>query len=373
MDVFSGRKKIGKFNMTKLNVGIIGVGGAGRAHSTRFRESEHVGNLYGFDVKEIEFPLLEMKYQFDEFLGLVDAVSICTPDDSHYEYIEKALSAGKHVLVEKPMVASAYEARKVADMVSKYDDLVFAVHHQMRYVPAFQEAKKIIESGELGEIFYIEANYWHNMRERDLMFDDWRVKGKGQSIIFGGACHPLDLILYLVGECVESHKTLVNKKAYRRYPLKYTSATSILRFESGLVAKCHTNNCVVFPQYNNLVVLGDKGSYIDGVIWGSDGVELRRFETINEGRLLGKLWSKVASMLVRFSAKVPSFRANPFSVYDHNYACKVIVDNFISSIQGREKALVSYMDGERVIALCEEMEGSALENEEGRLFNVSAD
>jgi predicted dehydrogenase len=323
-----------------LNIGIIGVGGAGRAHAFRFNRNPSVGSVFGFDIKKIN----------------VHGVSVCSPDDSHYEYIVKCLEAGKHVLVEKPMVASLAEAEKLEEILETYSDLVFGVHHQMRYVPAFVQAKHLLENGDLGSVFYVEANYWHDMRERNVQFDDWRVKKNGQSVIYGGACHPLDLIMYLLGSEPSEHHTYLNKNAYSDYPQEYTAATSTLMFDSGVVAKCHTNNCVVFPQMNDLIILGDKATYIDGVLYRNRKFETqcsntprRYFKRVFPVTLLGDFLTKIIT-------KTKGFRRNPQTIYNHDVACEVIVSNFVESVLGKETPLVGYLEACKVIKLCEETE-----------------
>lgn len=344
--------------MKKINIGIIGVGGAGRAHAKRYKKNKFVDEVRGYDIKEIDFDAINMRYDFNTFLDGLDAVSICTPDDTHYEYIVKCLEARKHVLVEKPMVASLDEAIKLKKTLSKYPDLKFGVHHQMRFVPAFQQAKKILNKNELGKVFYIEANYWHDMRERNTKFDNWRVKGKGQSVIFGGACHPLDLLMHLNGGDISEHQTLYSKNGYEDYPSSYTSATTILKFKDGVVAKCHTNNSVVFPQFNNLIVLGDKGTYIDGILYknglfspasyGNPRVKFKNFFSIGF----------IEDMLVRLLTKSRFFRQNPQTVYDHNGACEIIINDFVDSVANNKSPLVGYGDGFRVIELCEQIEST---------------
>lgn len=354
-----------------MRIGIIGVGGAGRAHAVRFLANPGVARVLGFDIKRIEFNRIPLEYDFAKFIDQVDAVSICTPDDTHGRYIEECLGRGKHVLVEKPMVASSAQAEAVARCVARHEDLVFAVHHQMRFVPAFAHAKTLLGEQALGNVFYAEANYWHDMRRRNTQFDDWRIKGNGQSVIFGGACHPLDLLMYLIGARIESHATYLNKNAYRSYPLAYTSATTLLRFENGIVAKSHTNNCVVYPQFNNIVLLGDEATYIDGVLY--DG----RFTNVagrNAARCAagGCASGWLGDVIARIAVRLPGFRLNAFSVYEHDRACQVIVDDFVRCVREGGKPLVGCDDGCRIVKLCEEVELDGMSRWRGRPPDVSS-
>lgn len=355
--------------MNKLCIGIIGLGGAGRAHAVRFQKNKMVREVIAYDPKESQMRGVRACSNLDELLSEADAVSICTPDSTHFDYIVKCMNRGKHVLVEKPMVSSYTEAQALGATIRENPNLKFAVHHQMRFVPAFREAKKLIDRKELGSIFYMEANYWHDMRTRNTLYDDWRLKENGQSVIYGGACHPLDLLLHLADNEVVSHNTILNKNGYPDFPDDYTSATTLLRFSDNVVAKCHTNNCVVFPQVNNLIILGDKGTYIDGVLYKNDKFNISRilYENNSSVNSLKKFIPEFPLRLfLNFLSRRQSFRANPFSVYNHNHACQVIVDNFITAVLKDELVLVGYEDGCRVIRLCQETEASGLASLNGQ-------
>lgn len=349
--------------MSRLRIGIIGLGGAGRAHVRRFRRNRHVSEVVGFDPRTTALPSLLLCPTLDALLDGVDAASICTPDDTHLHYIKACVDRGKHVLVEKPMVASAREAEELGPVLVARPDVKFAVHHQMRFVPAFEKAAELIRENRLGRLFYMEANYWHDMRARNTRFDDWRVRGAGQSVIFGGACHPLDLLLHLAPGTLRHHTTFLSKNGYSDYPGPYTSATTLLQFDDGLTAKCHTNNCAVFPQFNNLVVLGDEGSFIDGVLYrdGRFTAASRFVETggpLSVFRRLAGAWP--AAALLKALPRLPLFRGNPFSVYSHDRACQTIIDNFVDAVRNDGPVLVGYDDGCRVIRLCEQVEAEGL-------------
>ena len=296
------------------------------------------------------------------FLAKVDAISICSPDDSHFEYIVKSLDHDKHVLVEKPMVANLDEANELLSIVNQKSNRVVAVHHQMRYVPAFNLAKELLRQKRLGDVFYLEANYWHDMRLRNTQFDNWRIKGKGQSVIFGAACHPMDLIMYLMEDTPFEHTTFLCKNAYKSYPLKYTASTTLMQFETGATAKCHTNNCVRYPQYNNLIILGEKASFIDGVVFENNKYAVNPYKDLmpisgSNSNLLIQFFEK---FVWKYFSKKRLIRHFPLSVYNHETACETIINDFIESIVHKKKPLVSVRDAFNVIKLCEEAEKDGL-------------
>lgn len=130
-------------------VGVVGVGSMGRNHARVYHElpeahlvgvvdqdperASEVADLYGADVMEQE-PLFEE----------VDAVSIAVPTQHHYPVADAALSAGVHVLVEKPFVANEAMGRDLIQ-TARRDDLVLQVGHIERFNPAIQALADIIE------------------------------------------------------------------------------------------------------------------------------------------------------------------------------------------------------------------------------------
>lgn len=374
-----------------IDIGIVGLGGAGRAHARRFRRNASVRRIVGFDIKPVEIEGVELVHDLETLLGQVDAVSICTPDHLHLRDIIRCLDAGKHVLVEKPMVASHAEALDLKGHLLAHPELVFGVHHQMRHTPAFQKARELISSGALGKVFYLEANYWHDMKSRSTRFDNWRME-HGQSLIFGHSCHPLDLLMHLLDGKPDSHSTYLSKVGFDDYATPYTSATTTLRFPRGVIAKSHVNSCCAFPQFNNLMVLGDEGTYIDGILYregrftqvsdffgtGSSTLALNVLDIKIPGRLVSLVFNaylRTVDGLLRaylrtfnwlanrlMSRPDFAFRQYPLTVYNHDGACQVMVDNFVAAVGGREEILVGYSDAARVIELCEAVEADGLRN-----------
>ena len=84
----------------------------------------------------------------------VDAVLIATPTSTHFEFAARALEAGKHVLVEKPLAGTVAEAEELCELAAK-TDLVLMVGHIFVYNAASRRAKEYIAEGELGRIYYI--------------------------------------------------------------------------------------------------------------------------------------------------------------------------------------------------------------------------
>ncbi len=91
-------------------------------------------------------------------LGMVD---VCSPNYLHPEHVKLALEKGKHVYCEKPLGANLAQARELAQAAEKAGVLTHSAF-TMRYYPAAQQAKRIMASGILGEIYNFRAYLFHN-------------------------------------------------------------------------------------------------------------------------------------------------------------------------------------------------------------------
>jgi predicted dehydrogenase len=86
----------------------------------------------------------------------VAAIAIATPAATHFDLVRAALEAGKHVLVEKPLTPSVAEGRKLAELARR-SELVLMCDHTYCYTPAVQEIRKLIKSGEIGDVQFVDS------------------------------------------------------------------------------------------------------------------------------------------------------------------------------------------------------------------------
>jgi predicted dehydrogenase len=86
----------------------------------------------------------------------VDAVAIVTPVSTHFDFAMRSLQAGKHVLVTKPLTASAAEAERLIEE-SERRGLVLMVDHTFVYTGAVRKIREVVASGELGDVYYYDS------------------------------------------------------------------------------------------------------------------------------------------------------------------------------------------------------------------------
>ena len=151
--------------MPGVNVAIIGCGYWGQNLIRNFYEVEGavlktVCDLEERSLKRVErrFPTVQLSQNFEEVLAdpAIDAVVIATPISTHYSYAEKALLAGKHVLVEKPLTTSAARVLDLMDIAEQAKKKLM-VDHTFLFTSAVRKMKQLIDSGEIGDLLYFDS------------------------------------------------------------------------------------------------------------------------------------------------------------------------------------------------------------------------
>jgi UDP-2-acetamido-3-amino-2,3-dideoxy-glucuronate N-acetyltransferase len=118
----------------------------------------------------------------------ISAVSLATPAATHAAMAMEAITAGKHVFVEKPLALSSADARQVVDAAAAAG-VTLMVGHLLHYHPAFQRLRSLISEGTLGTIRYLFSNR--------MSFGKFRVE---ENVLWSFAPHDVSMILALVGE-----------------------------------------------------------------------------------------------------------------------------------------------------------------------------
>ena len=122
----------------------------------------------------------------------VEAVAIATPARTHYEITRRALEAGKHVLVEKPLTMNLSEGAELVRLAAERQ-LTLMVGHVFEYNPAVRYIKAALEQGELGDVYYLYSRRVNLGRVQSDVNALWSI-----------APHDISIALYLLGEMPEA-------------------------------------------------------------------------------------------------------------------------------------------------------------------------
>ncbi len=245
--------------MSKIKVGVIGVGSISHEHIQGYLSNEKV-ELYAFcDIDETTLKEAGEKYSVtrlftdvDEMLKLaeIDAVSVCVWNSAHAPCTIKALEAGKHVLCEKPMSISEADAIKMKEAADRNNRLLM-IGFVRRHGNDCKILKEFIETDYFGELYYTKAIYLRRNGNPGGWFGDKSRSGGGPLIDLG--VHVIDLVWYLLDKPKPisvygaTFKKLLNRN-HLKDKVGYLSktagevvcdvediATALIRFDNGAV------------------------------------------------------------------------------------------------------------------------------------------
>jgi len=131
----------------------------------------------------------------------IEIVVIYTPDQLHLEHIRTCFDSGKHVICTKPLVISRKEALEILKLIDRYPEVKLMVGQSSRFFGPMLKQRSAFESGKLGEVYFAETHYVHDMR---WFYGNraWAKEG-GFDLLFAAASHPVDLIRWYMGDVQE--------------------------------------------------------------------------------------------------------------------------------------------------------------------------
>lgn len=275
-----------KLHMRTLKVGVIGAGSISQHHLTPYKNNPNVTLLAVCDMNLERAQKTAEQYgaphaysDYNELLANddIEAVSICTWNDTHAEISIAALKAGKHVLVEKPLCRTVEEALKIEQAV-KESGKILQVGFVRRYDPNAQMLRAFVDNGEFGEIYYAKASYLRRLGNPGGWFADSRRSGGGPLIDIG--VHVIDLCWYMMGRPkVKSVSGNTYRKLGNRSNIKNLSsykaadysaesndvedlANALIRFENGASLLIDVSFTLHAKENEGVVKLyGDKGGF----------------------------------------------------------------------------------------------------------------
>jgi predicted dehydrogenase len=193
----------------KIKAAVIGTGFVGRVHVENIRRQPDV------ELAAIADQSSELAAQFGEQLGIaravgnykelladpsIQAVHICTPNNTHFAIAKDAIEAGKNVICEKPLAMSANEAAGLVD-AAKAKGVVHATSYNLRFYPNVQQMRRMVQTGAAGEVLAVQGTY-----SQDWLFYatdyNWRLEpevgGNSRAMADIGS-HWCDMVEHVTG------------------------------------------------------------------------------------------------------------------------------------------------------------------------------
>lgn len=320
-----------------VNVAVTGCGTWGRNLVRNFYSLESLYSVCDMDsdilckVNE-DYEDVKCICDFDQIIenDEIDGVVIATPSHTHYPLTKKALNAGKHVYVEKPIATSSEEARELMEIADE-KGLVLMVGHLLLYHPVVNRLKSLIKDGVLGNIIYVQSdrlnvNFFRNDR----------------SVLWDLTPHDLSMAAYIL-----------DKK-----PINVTNAVGCSVNNDGIIDITHVD--VKFED-DTMVHLSD--SWIH---------PLKRVVLLVRGTKATAVFDD-------------SFAEKKFELYDNQTSDKKLIEcpdyiqieplklecqHFINSIKNKMKPRSDGLNGYETVKILEEAEKIMLGSHYGKISNI---
>ncbi|MBZ5700887.1 MAG: Gfo/Idh/MocA family oxidoreductase [Acidobacteriia bacterium] len=248
---------------TPVKVGIVGLGRWAKVLTRAASNSQQLKIVAGYSRSE------EKRLAFQQEMGVpaapdmnsllsnpdIKGVILTVPNEQHLPVATEVAKAGKHVYTEKPIASTLKDGLEIAALQQKYG-ITVTVGHSARLMAGMRKIREAIDSGELGRVAFLEANF-SNERALELTPKTWRwYKAKAP----GGplsqlAIHMFDVLHYLGGEIAEA-SAMASKLSPVGAEVDDQSMT-LLKFTDGKVG--YVGSCWTSPGVFAVRVFGSKG------------------------------------------------------------------------------------------------------------------
>lgn len=321
----------------KLKVAIIGTGWIADAHIEQYLAMPDVEIVGGADLIEGKAEAFFKKHGIEnakcyrshtELLAneKLDAVSICTYNATHAECAIAAMKAGVHVILEKPMCVTLEEAVEIRK-VEKETGVVLSIGFQPRFDPNMQMVKKIVQSGVLGHIYYIQTGGGRRRGIPTPFGTSFIEKDKGAIGALGDiGCYSLDMVLNAMnypkpltvsgytsdyfGKSKEYWKGVGKPENYSEIFGVDDFAAAFIRLEGGTILDFRIGWAMNLDTSGDTILYGTEGSLRipSTECWnGSIGGPLKLYQTIAGEEVCTEFPMKDPTKEGNFYFKIRSF------------------------------------------------------------------
>tara|TARA_Y100000589_G_scaffold320636_1_gene350789 strand:- start:2145 stop:3287 length:1143 start_codon:yes stop_codon:yes gene_type:complete len=370
-----------------LNIGLVGYGFMGRTHSNGYkRVNDFFGDLAyrpvlkaicGRNSERTEAFASQWGYESTEsdWMALIarddiDAIDICTPNDSHAAIAIAAAEAGKMVLCEKPLARTTEESLPMVEAVEKAG-VANTVWYNYRRIPAVTLAKQIIDSGKLGKVFHYRANFlqdWTISEELPQGGEGlWRLDAAaaGSGVTGDLLAHCIDTAIWLNGGIQDVSavtETFIKERVHTA-----TGEKQAVTIDDACIFHCHFNNGSLGLFESTRYARGHKALYtleINGenasIRWDlHDLNRLEFFDHSDEGKVRGWRSIHITDGDHPYLDKwwVPGLCIG----YEHTFVHQVA--DFLASLTSGEPCHPTFRDALETAKVCDAVLASAASRE----------
>ncbi len=299
--------------MKQLNVAVIGTGFWGKNQARVFANLDSTKLVAVCDasaeVAQSVGTQFNVEYETDVNHLLsredIEAVTVCTPTTTHKQIADRALMAGKHVLVEKPMTNTASEAKELLDL-AKRKGLRLMPGHIERFNPPVSYLRNLIDQGRLGKVILLIAR----------RVGRWPERIGDVGVVRDSAIHDIDLARYILKDEAKSVYASIGSMRHK----KEDYAEIMLQFENGGTAFIDAN--WLTPRKTRRLI-----------VTGSDA-------TVQLDYITQELWIEESDKVVE-------------PIIERKEPLTMELEHFAESILNDQPFTVNGIDGLRAVEICE--------------------
>ena len=324
--------------MKAIRIGVIGCGYWGPNLLRNFAENEAVQLVWICDTDSQRLAAMGRRYPVAhttiDYRKLfadpgLDAVAVVTPVATHYQIAKEALSAGKHVLVEKPLTATVREAEELIEL-ARSNGRILMVDHTFVYTGAVRKMKEIVAGGELGALLYFDSVRINlGLFQRDI------------NVLWDLAPHDLSIMDFLI----------------ERQP-DFVSAIGSSHIEKGIENIAYlmlhfTDEFIAHFHFNWLAPVKIRRTLIAGsrkMILYDDIEPTEKVRIYDKGVTRNRIGDREADYQTLISYRTGDVWAPQL---DPTEALRYVVAEFLDSIRGARKPLTDGEAGLRVVRVLE--------------------
>ena len=254
--------------MQNIKAAIIGMG-IGEKHFEAIDgyKGANVKIICEIDKKKIKllskkYPNIKITSNVEEiFLDQsINLVSISSYDETHYDYIIKAINSNKNIIVEKPMCLSEQQLKNIYKKLKQNKKIKITSNLVLRVNDFFINVRKNLNTNK---VFYIEADYIWGRKHK---LSGWRSKTPGYSITSGAGIHMFDLIMWMLNLRPKYIQAFGSKKDNEDIKFKNnTLGLYILTFPKNILVKVTVNTTGAFKHFHEIKIFQKNKTFINNI------------------------------------------------------------------------------------------------------------
>ena len=330
-------KKNVKVNKSNVNIAIVGYGYWGPNIVRNFQEIDNASLIACCDTKKEQLDLAKKKYpqikitsSFKDLLTnpSIEAIIIATPTKTHYTLAKKALLAGKHVWIEKPMTETSEQAIELLAIAQKKKKTIH-IGHVFIYTEAIAAIKHTIERGELGDLYYFDSVRINlGLFQHDI------------NVIWDLAPHDISIMLYLFNEYPKAVSAFATS-----HVVKGLEDTAYLNFKFKSGKNAHVHVSWLSPvKVRKLTIAGSKKMILYDDLEESDKIKI-----YDKGLTLDKKLKPVST--------TSGYHYRVGDIFSPAIANKEALETqcreFVNAIKANKSSRTSGKEGLRVVKILE--------------------